>query len=96
MVSFAGVCLPGVTDRHKCPGKMQVSSGGRAAKLPLALHCPQASDPTKMEFLVLGSSLGEQSNSASGAGEGAADSEPDPARAPPGSTAASMCTSNLD
>lgn len=96
MVSSPEVCLPGVTDRRKCPGKMQVSSGGRAAKLGLALHCPQASNRTKMGFLVLGSSLGEQSNSAPGAGEGAADSEPDPACAPPGSTAGSVCASNLD
>lgn len=49
-----------------------------------------------MGFLVLSSSLGEQSNSAPGAREGAADSEPDTARAPPGSTAGSVCTSNLD
>lgn len=49
-----------------------------------------------MGFLFLGSSLGEQSNSAPGAGKDAADSEPDAARAPPGSTAGSVCTSNLD
>lgn len=57
---------------------MQGSSGGRAAKLGLALHCPQINNPTKVGFLVLGSSLGEQSNSAPGAGEGAAGSEPEP------------------
>lgn len=49
-----------------------------------------------MGFLVLGLSLGEQSNSAPGAGEGTADSEPDAARAPPGSAAGSVCSSSLD
>lgn len=78
MVSSAGIYqFFSVTDRHRSPGRVQGSSGGRAAKLGLALHCPQANNPTKVGFLVLGSSLDEQSNSAPGAGEGAAGSEPE-------------------